>query len=294
MKNISCYLIICLTVCVLSIPATAQKPGKVRVYNFYSQKVRFPSKKGHLEYNEQKDRVRYNYSPSSLKSSSAGDRFYLYRLKFPGYAKYPYKVYKGRMGDIRCVAFYSPDEDWLLSMGHKLCDQKEYNTIAKLPSVLITYDKAKGAKVTREQIVEKIKKAHTKLCAYQNKVGKKRNEQAFLKRELPKSKMNNKDYEQRLLRFFKKSVESGRWKKRTFVKVIITSPEWRIKRHKQTGVILQRLLSVASVAKWPNGDCTYQFHEFKQDYTGGGQYQKKLWFKRTLSEPKKVLCSKVN
>jgi hypothetical protein len=58
-----------------------------------------------------------------------------------------------------------------------------------------------------------------------------------------------------------------------FTKVIITSKEWSIRKNELTGAILYRSLSAIGITKNAEGKCYYQEFTFRQDYSGGGNYE---------------------
>ena len=57
------------------------------------------------------------------------------------------------------------------------------------------------------------------------------------------------------------------WK---MLKLIIASPEWQIKRHDISGVIVARYLVTRNIIKEPTGACRIQSVTFYQDYNGSG------------------------
>jgi hypothetical protein len=86
--------------------------------------------------------------------------------------------------------------------------------------------------------------------------------------KLPKAGMNNPALEQKML-----SAANGLGWNDKFTKVIITSKEWSIRKNELTGAILYRSLSAIGITKNAEGKCYYQEFTFRQDYSGGGNYE---------------------
>lgn len=103
--------------------------------------------------------------------------------------------------------------------------------------------------------------------------------------------MNDKTLESKALTAIQYHAKMGGWSE-TFSKVVITSPSWQIVRDKNTNSIIGRIVVAACVAKWPKGNCTYQYFSFMQDHQGGGKYLDAL---RVYSTGYKVLidCSSI-
>lgn len=88
-------------------------------------------------------------------------------------------------------------------------------------------------------------------------------------RQLPKAGMSNPALENQMLATMQKLPG---WNEK-FNKAIITSSNWTIKKNELTGVILYRYISVVGTCKNADGTCFTQEFTFRQDYTGGGNYE---------------------
>ncbi|MBL7700842.1 MAG: hypothetical protein JNM14_01210 [Ferruginibacter sp.] len=88
-------------------------------------------------------------------------------------------------------------------------------------------------------------------------------------RQLPKAGMSNPALESQMLAVMQKLPG---WSEK-FNKAIITSSNWTIKKNDLTGVILYRYISVTGTCKNVDGICFTQEFTFRQDYTGGGNYE---------------------
>ncbi|MBK7309105.1 MAG: hypothetical protein IPI88_20215 [Chitinophagaceae bacterium] len=88
-------------------------------------------------------------------------------------------------------------------------------------------------------------------------------------RQLPKAGMSNPALENQMLATMQKLPG---WNEK-FNKAIITSSAWTIKKNELTGVILYRYISVVGTCKNADGTCFTQEFTFRQDYTGGGNYE---------------------
>jgi len=88
-------------------------------------------------------------------------------------------------------------------------------------------------------------------------------------RKLPKAGMNNPALENQLLATMQKLPG---WNEK-FTKAVITSSGWNIKKNELTGAILYRYIGVIGVCNDSQGKCYTQEFTFRQDYTGGGNYE---------------------
>ncbi len=88
-------------------------------------------------------------------------------------------------------------------------------------------------------------------------------------RQLPKAGMSNPALEKQMLAVMEKLPG---WNEK-FNKAIITSSSWSIKKNELTGVILYRYIGVVGTCKNAEGTCFTQEFTFRQDYTGGGNYE---------------------
>jgi hypothetical protein len=86
--------------------------------------------------------------------------------------------------------------------------------------------------------------------------------------KLPKAGMSNPAFEQKML-----SVANGLGWNDKFTKIIITYKEWSISKNELTGAILYRSLGAVAITKDTQGKCYYQEFTFRQDYSGGGNYE---------------------
>ncbi len=92
-----------------------------------------------------------------------------------------------------------------------------------------------------------------------------------------KAKMTDVPLEDKIMKFLKEEQQSGSgfYSTTTYLKLKIIIPEWEIRNHPSSGVIIGRSLDIALVYKTKNGDCEIgQFCVF-QSYNGKG-YQETL------------------
>lgn len=90
-------------------------------------------------------------------------------------------------------------------------------------------------------------------------------DQLMASRTLPKAGMSNAAMEQQMVA----AANNLGWKNK-FLKAIITSSSWAIKKNELTGAILYRYVNAVCTTKEYDGKCYYQEFSFRQDYTGGG------------------------
>ena len=97
--------------------------------------------------------------------------------------------------------------------------------------------------------------------------------------------------EAELLKAIQSYGEKNGWKE-TFTSVIITS-DWWYNKNQYSGRVVGRTIEIAAVATWPNGKCTYQLFDFRQDVTDNtGQSFGNLYRYGTGSQYQ-VKCDKI-
>ena len=74
-----------------------------------------------------------------------------------------------------------------------------------------------------------------------------------------------------MLAALKKSNDwnSGWFKATEVVKLVISDPEWYVRRHEISGAILHRYIRAAVAMKSEDGTCGYRFITYQEDYIGG-------------------------
>ncbi len=115
--------------------------------------------------------------------------------------------------------------------------------------------------------IEEVHKQIEQLLVKQNQV----EEKLY---DLPAPKMVDSKLEAKILKTIQEHAKSQGWDE-NFVKAIISENEWEIRRNALTGVVTDRIITAACVAKWPDGHCSYQYFYFRQDFDGTG-YQENL------------------
>lgn len=290
MKKVLLLLVICLVAGLSTTTTFAQKPGNVRVYNFYPFKMFLAKKKGNLTYDKEGDKVQFMLTPSRSKFKST---FRFSRVKYPGYEKAPYKHYKTASGE---KLFYTPEGYWLFDPVHScrttaFFAYKSPRSYSFFP-MLMAYEKSQG--VSPQQVKALIKKAMTESCAHQEKSLKTAKEAkqkaAFDQKELPTAQMNNKELEQKMTTMIKEHYKRNKWKLK-LLRVIIISNDWSFKRYKYSGNIKNRYLRAVGVFTHPER-CGYHYFRFFQKYQGGGKYQQTLNLEDT-AKIENLPCSKV-
>ncbi len=107
-------------------------------------------------------------------------------------------------------------------------------------------------------------------------------------RQLPKAGMSNPALEKQMLSVMEKLPG---WNEK-FNKAIITSSNWTVKKNELTGVILYRYVSVIGTCKNADGKCFYQEFTFRQDYSGGGNYESAAKY-NSYGGKKDIDCDKI-
>jgi hypothetical protein len=107
-------------------------------------------------------------------------------------------------------------------------------------------------------------------------------------RQLPKAGMSNPALEKQMLAVMEKLPG---WNEK-FNKAIITSSAWSIKKNELTGVILYRYISVTGTCKNADGTCFTQEFTFRQDYTGGGNYESTAKY-NSYGGKREIGCDKI-
>lgn len=105
-------------------------------------------------------------------------------------------------------------------------------------------------------------------------------------RALPKAGMKNTATEQQMV----VALNKLGWKEH-FTKVIITSPDWIIKKN-ELGIILYRVVSAVGIFKDYDGKCMYQEFTFRQDYAGSGKFENTVKY-NSYGSKREIGCDKV-
>lgn len=108
-------------------------------------------------------------------------------------------------------------------------------------------------------------------------------------RGLPKAGMSNPALEKQLVAIM---GNLPGWNEK-FNKAIITSSSWSIKKNELTGVILYRYIAVVGTCKNADGTCFTQEFTFRQDYTGGGNYESTPKY-NSYGSKREIGCDKIN
>lgn len=89
--------------------------------------------------------------------------------------------------------------------------------------------------------------------------------------QMPKAMMHDATTEAQMLAALKKSNDwnSGWFKATEVVKLVISDPEWYVRRHEISGAILHRYIRAAVAMKLEDGTCGYRFITYQEDYVGG-------------------------
>lgn len=82
-----------------------------------------------------------------------------------------------------------------------------------------------------------------------------------------KAGMSNPAMEKEMVEVTKQKAARDGWKE-TFSKAKIIDKDWYVARSEYTGIILYRTINAWVYAKWPDGHCTVQEFNFKQDWNG--------------------------
>jgi len=89
--------------------------------------------------------------------------------------------------------------------------------------------------------------------------------------QMPKALMHDATAEAQMLAALKKSNDwaNGWFKATDVLKLVISDPEWYIRRHEISGTILHRYIRAAVAMKSQDGSCGYYFVTYQEDYIGG-------------------------
>lgn len=93
---------------------------------------------------------------------------------------------------------------------------------------------------------------------------------------LYKAAMSNPALEKQMVEVMKEKATNDGWKE-IFSKAKIIDKDWYTVRNEYTGIILARTINALVYAKWPDGHCTVQEFNFKQDWNGSA-WSKNLVF----------------
>jgi hypothetical protein len=85
---------------------------------------------------------------------------------------------------------------------------------------------------------------------------------------LYKAAMSNPALEKEMVEVMKQKAARDGWKE-TFSKAKIIDKDWYVAKSEYTGIVLYRTINALVYAKWPDGHCTVQEFNFKQDWNGG-------------------------
>jgi hypothetical protein len=107
-------------------------------------------------------------------------------------------------------------------------------------------------------------------------------------RQLPKAGMQNTALEKQMLTIMEKLPG---WNEK-FNKAIITGSGWNIIKNELTGAILYRYIAVVGTCKDSEGNCYVQEFTFKQDYTGGGNYETAVKY-NSYGSKREIGCDKI-
>lgn len=119
-------------------------------------------------------------------------------------------------------------------------------------------------------------------------LGTKLHNQLMDSRQLPKAGMNNPAMEKELLAIMQKLPG---WSDH-FNKAIITSSSWSVTKNELTGLILYRYISVTGTCTDAAGTCFTQEFTFRQDYSGGGNFESKLKY-NSYGGKREIGCDKI-
>jgi hypothetical protein len=109
---------------------------------------------------------------------------------------------------------------------------------------------------------------------------------------MPKAARSDKELEAEMIAAFKASQTYKDRVKGEILRVVIIDPDWMIRRHELTGVILHRYIRAAIAVKNSDGTCTvWQLVTFQQDYVGD-QFQPTRF--DGIGDPYKIPCENVN
>lgn len=109
----------------------------------------------------------------------------------------------------------------------------------------------------------------------------------FANIKLPKAGMINPAIEQKML-----TAANGLGWKDKFTRIIITSKDWSIRKNDLTGAILYRSLDAIAITKDAEGKCFYQEFGFRQDYSGGGNYEAAIKYNGYAGK-REIGCDKI-
>lgn len=84
---------------------------------------------------------------------------------------------------------------------------------------------------------------------------------------LYKAAMTNPALEKEMVEVMKQKAQHDGWKE-TFSKAKIIDKDWYVAKSEYTGIVLYRTINALVYAKWPDGHCTIQEFNFKQDWNG--------------------------
>ncbi|MBE9511319.1 MAG: hypothetical protein IMY71_10595 [Bacteroidetes bacterium] len=109
---------------------------------------------------------------------------------------------------------------------------------------------------------------------------------------MPKSARSDKDLESEMLVAFKNSQTYKDRVKGEVLRIVIIDPDWMIRRHQISGVILHRYIRAVIAVKNSDGTCTlWNLVTFQQDYVSNEFQETKF---DGIGDPVKIPCDNVN
>ncbi|MDI9570601.1 MAG: hypothetical protein QM278_07740 [Pseudomonadota bacterium] len=115
--------------------------------------------------------------------------------------------------------------------------------------------------------------------------------QATANAEMPKAAMNDRKLEAEMIAVLKSSRTFKDRMKGQILRLVIIDPDWTVRRHALTGVILHRYIRAAAAIKDAGGACRiWNLITFQQDYVGG-RYQKTRF--DGAGDPTPILCENI-
>ncbi len=108
---------------------------------------------------------------------------------------------------------------------------------------------------------------------------------------MPKAARTDRGLEAEMIKAFKASQTYRDRVKGDILRVVIIDPDWMVRRHPVTGIILHRYIRATIAVKNSDGSCTaWQLVTFQQDYAGN-KYQPTRF--DGIGDPMKIPCENV-
>lgn len=109
---------------------------------------------------------------------------------------------------------------------------------------------------------------------------------------MPQAKRSDKKLEAEMIKAFTSSNTYRDRVKGKVMRLVIIDPDWMIRRHPITGVILHRYIRAAIAVKNADGTCTvWNLVTFQQDYVGGAFQETKF---DGIGDPSAIPCDQVS